>query len=112
MNARDFVQVEELLADDFCIIDNTGRTLRGRDDCLALFIRVAELIPDYRLIPSAIVQRGKDILISGKSQTIDPGMGRTTQWRARANPSQMLEWQSYAHGQTISLIAEVQKAQP
>ncbi|MWV27654.1 nuclear transport factor 2 family protein [Aurantiacibacter rhizosphaerae] len=110
LNKRDFARVEELLADDFRLIDNTGRSLQGRDQCLELLVRLAELIPDYELTATSIVQRGEDILISGSSQTTDRLMGSASQWRARASKEKMLEWQSYARGSGASLIAQVAKS--
>lgn len=109
MNARDFAKVESLLADDFRMIDNANKVLSGRTECLALLRRVADLAPDYRLDAHSIVQRGDDVLVSGKSRTLSPEMGNATQWRARATPTKMLEWQSYSNSLTPSMIATIQK---
>lgn len=107
MNTRDFTAVERLLAEDFCIIDNANNELRGARPALELLRRVAELAPDYQLHVSDVVERGEDILISGKSETSSSEMAAATQWRARVKDGQMLEWQSYSNKLTPSMIAQV-----
>ena len=109
MNTRDFKQVEKLLADDFRIVDNSGRALHGREQSLALLHHAERTAPDFRLVVSAMSVRGDDILISGKAETSDFEMGNTTQWRARANNSQMLEWQSYGPLLSPSMVATMQR---
>ncbi|MFB0613152.1 nuclear transport factor 2 family protein [Aurantiacibacter poecillastricola] len=111
MNARDFAGVEALLADNFRLIDNADKELTGREPCLALFRRVAELAPDYQLEVDRMVVHGDDILIAGKSRTTSPEMGSATQWRARATPTRMLEWQSYSNALTPSMITLVQRTE-
>lgn len=108
MNARDFAQVEALLAPDFCLIDNADRQLCGIEPCMALFRRLAELAPDYQLKASAIVERGDDVLVSGMADTASQEMARATQWRARASGGKLQEWQSYSNKLTPSLIATLQ----
>ena len=110
MNARDFAELETLLADNFLLIDDAGRTRRGREQCLKLFAKAIEVLPDYKLAPSSIVLRGDHVLISGQLLSTHSAIAKSTQWRARADRSKLLEWQSFAHGQTISLIAEIDKA--
>jgi len=112
MNARDFAQVEQLLADDFRMIDNANKELRGVEPCMALFRRVAELAPDYQLKARTIVERGEDILVSGDAATSSPEMTSATQWRARASTGQLREWQSYSNTLTPSMIAMVQSSYP
>jgi len=107
MNARDFATVERLLADDFCIIDNSNKELRGSGPALELLRRVAELAPDYQLHVSDMVERGEDVLVSGNSETTSMEMAAASQWRARVKDGQMLEWQSYSNKLTPSMIAQV-----
>lgn len=111
MNARDFARVEKLLADDVRLIDNADKELRGAHHCLALLKRVADLAPDYRLDVTTIVERGDNILISGKSLTKNEEMAGSTQWRARAQNGEMLEWQTYTNRLTPSMIATVLNSQ-
>jgi ketosteroid isomerase-like protein len=110
MNARDFAQVEKLLAPDFRMIDNADKQLRGKEACMAMFRRVTDLAPDYRLNARTIVERGKDILVSGEAETTSPEMASATQWRARAEAGQLREWQSYSNTLTPSMIAMVQSS--
>lgn len=110
MNARDFAQVEKLLAPDFRMIDNADKELRGIEPCMAMFRRVAELAPDYRLNARSIVERGEDILVSGDADTTSPEMASATQWRARAGGGRLREWQSYSNTLTPSMIAMVQSS--
>ena len=110
MNARDYGAVEKLLAEDFRLIDNADKILVGRMECLALFRRVAEIAPNYKLKAESIVERGDDILISGESRNTTPEIGGATQWRARATRTHMLEWQSYSNSLTPSMIKTVQRS--
>ncbi|WP_276309488.1 nuclear transport factor 2 family protein [Aurantiacibacter odishensis] len=107
LNARDFATVERLLAEDFCIIDNSNKQLRGAAPAMELFRRVAELAPDYQLHVSDMAERGEDVLVSGKSETTSTEMGAATQWRACVKGGRMLEWQSYSNKLTPSMIAQV-----
>ncbi|MGB3798066.1 MAG: nuclear transport factor 2 family protein [Alteraurantiacibacter sp.] len=110
MNARDFEMVELLLADDFCLIDNTGNILKGREDCLAVLSGFAKAAPDYTIISYSLVERGNDILISGQVQGNGTEIGNSAQWRASADRSRMHKWQSYGYGRSISMIAELHQA--
>lgn len=104
MNSRDFAVVEDLLADDFRLIDNTERELSGKAPCFALLKRVAELAPDYQLHVESLVRHGADILVSGWSESTSRELASATQWRARATREKMKEWQSYSNALTPSMI--------
>lgn len=108
MNGRDFAQVEELLAKDFCLIDNADKELRGAAPCAALLRRVADLAPDYQLEIHMMVERGEDILITGKAHTSSKELANSSQWRARAKRGLMREWQTYSNSLAPSMIATLQ----
>jgi ketosteroid isomerase-like protein len=111
-NARDFAAVEKLLADDFRLIDMGGAELSGMEPYVEFIRRVAEFVPDYHIHVSGIVERGDDILISGKATSDNPDVGVAMQWRARARGGKLQEWQSYGMKRAPSMMTQFMSCCP
>lgn len=109
MNARDFAQIENYLTEDVRFIDNSSRELQGSDNCLELLQRLLATAPDLQIEIRAIVERGDDILISGRSRTSTAELRGASQWRAKVGGGKIIEWQMYSNRLTPSLILLLMK---
>jgi ketosteroid isomerase-like protein len=103
LNARDFAAVERLVGADCRFIDSRGGWIRGRDDCLEASRRFFALPFEFHLHAEDVVVRADHVLIRGEMRSSHPGLARDSLWRARTEGEHLVEWQSFASGESLAL---------
>jgi hypothetical protein len=103
INARDIAAVERIFGAECRLIDSRGGWISGYGECVEATRRMLALPIEFRLEADDIVSRPPDVLVRGRMHSSDPRLALDCLWRARTDGRHLLEWQSFATGDSLPL---------
>jgi hypothetical protein len=98
INAHDVGAVEALLTEDFTYIDSWREGVRGRDRVMAALRVLAEIDPDFGIEVDTMQWREPLILMSGRVNSRQFGMGKRAVWQITLRGDRISEYQAWAEG--------------
>lgn len=98
INAHDAQTLEALLAEDFIYIDSWREGVRGRDKVMAAFRSLVAIDPDFGLEVDQMDWRDPHVLMTGRVNSRQFGMGRRAVWQVLVRDGLVAEYQAWAEG--------------
>ena len=118
INRHDVPGLVSLMSEDHRLVDGLGEIVRGRERLRKGWLAYFEMVPDYALEVSQVMQEGHDVGLFGTAKgTLRVG-GRllpTNRWsipwaaRASIRGDLVTEWQIYADNEPVRAILRREK---
>jgi hypothetical protein len=102
INAHDVGAVEALLTEDFTYIDSWREGVRGRDRVMAALRVLAEIDPDFGIEVDTMQWREPLILMSGRVNSRQFGMGKRAVWQITLRGDRISEYLAPGHVEDMS----------
>ncbi len=98
INAHDTQTLETLLTEDFTYIDSWREGVRGRDKVMVAFRQLVALDPDFGIEVDRLDWRDPHVLMTGRVNSRQFGMGRRAVWQILVRDGLVAEYQAWAEG--------------
>lgn len=98
LNAHDVDSVEALLTEDFTYIDSWREGVTGRDRVMAAMRQLIVIDPDFGMEVDRMDWRAPHVLMTGRVNSRQFGMGRRAVWQVTVRDGKIAEYQAWAEG--------------
>lgn len=98
VNARDIDTVASLMAPNFTYIDSWREGVSGREQVLAAFGTLLASDPDFSIEVDRFDWRSPHVLMSGRVNSRNFGMGRKAVWQVTVRDGMVTQYQAWAEG--------------
>lgn len=98
LNAHDADALESLMSEDFTYIDSWREGVSGRDTVISALRTVLATDPDFGLEIDRFDWRNPHVLMTGRVNSSQFGMGRRAVWQVLVRNGKVAEYQAWAEG--------------
>lgn len=98
LNAHDADRLESMLTEDFTYIDSWREGVRGRDKVMAALRSLIMIDPDFGIEVDKMDWRDPHVLMTGRVNSRQFGMGRRAVWQVLVRDGLVAEYQAWAEG--------------
>lgn len=98
VNTRDAAALARLTTDDFTYIDSWREGVSGREKVAAAFAALAAADPDFGIEVDQMDWREPHVLMTGRVNSRQFGMGRRAVWQMLLVDGKVAEFQAWAEG--------------
>ncbi|MGH3317983.1 MAG: nuclear transport factor 2 family protein [Nocardioidaceae bacterium] len=84
-----------LMTDDHRFVDSAGQEWSGRDTCLETWAGFFDAFPGYRNVLASVHSTSDDVVATGRSECVEPGLDGPAIWTATVAGDRVAEWRVY-----------------
>lgn len=98
LSAQDVTALEGMMSEDFTYIDSWREGVTGRDKVLAALRKLLAADPDFGIEVDRYDWRDPHVLMTGRVNSRQFGMGRRAVWQVKVKDGKVAEYQAWAEG--------------
>jgi ketosteroid isomerase-like protein len=95
ITGADLAGLGALMTDDHRFVDSAGQEWSGRDTCLETWAGFFDAFPGYRNVLAAVDSTGDVVVVTGRSECVEPSLDGPAIWTATVAGDRVAEWRVY-----------------
>jgi ketosteroid isomerase-like protein len=95
ITSADLAGLGVLMTDDHRFVDSAGHEWSGRDTCLETWAGFFDAFPGYRNVLEAVDSTGHVVVVTGRSECVEPSLHGPAIWTATIVGDLVAEWRVY-----------------